>query len=247
MFSSKQSTYSHHPGCQNNYYSIHFPHSQPLSAECAGSRHGRVCYPTYILRWTRLRVLQTIWIEAENSFSLLSALSKAVWFTIREENGRGSFGNIKYFRASGLRPIDGREARRGWGRRTESEKNEEGEERMIWNSISSWFQCSFHYIFMWWGVCVQPVIIHITYHFHFNCTRPREGGLVSIILIIHKSKYSRFSNDLLERSLLLDECIYVCKRVWNKTDSFISRECVCVSMCVRVSVYGLHVCPCVSV
>lgn len=52
-------------------------------------------------------------------------------------------------------------------------------------------------------VCaVQPVIIHITYHFHFNCTRPREGGLISIILIIHKSKYSRFSNYLLERSLL---------------------------------------------
>lgn len=55
-------------------------------------------------------------IPYENSFFSLNmenpGSSTAVWLTVKEEDGRRSFWNVKYFRAAGLGPIAGRQEMR---------------------------------------------------------------------------------------------------------------------------------------
>lgn len=120
-----------------HYSSSHYPHSQPLTDECV-SRQSILPYTTSVIsthhqlkhaeRNVPLNLTDYKRTAYENSFCF--SLKWRVWihsklsdFTVKEEDGRRSFWNVKYFRA--CRP---RSSRRG-GRRRGERMGEEEEDR----------------------------------------------------------------------------------------------------------------------
>lgn len=112
-----------------HYSSSRCPHSQPLTDECA-SRQDILLYYILLLWYpptSSSNMLREMchWIYMKITYELSPSLfffslfceestawNKAVWLPEKEEDGRRSFWNVKYFNAAGVGPIEEREERR---------------------------------------------------------------------------------------------------------------------------------------
>lgn len=117
-----------------------------------------------------------------------------VWFTTEAEDWRGS--TVKYLRSAGLCPIEGREGRRDDG----------GGGLEVWKMRKGENDVKLH---------SSNFSVFITYLFYcaiimYMCSRGSYIlSITSPLINTRKSKYSRCSNDLLERFLWSGAFIYV--------------------------------------